>query len=92
MSRTYLNKQNYIGILKACLSARDDFANLTYHRDAFGNEYMILSDIIGQVCMLNVTGYDHSKLFHNIAEIECGKKPVNLITDPTERLRVARLK
>ena len=90
MSRTLLNKTQYIGGLKQCLSARDDFKDLVYRRTGKGKEYLILSDIIGNILMLDITGYDEAEIFHAIAQIECKHKPKCLIEDKAEKLRVAR--
>ncbi len=92
MSRVYREKNSYIGLLKKCLQAREDFADLTYHRDAKGNEYLILTDIIGQVEMFDITGFNEEKILANICFIMCGNKPNNMITDLHERMRIARLK
>ena len=92
MSRVYREKSNYIGLLRMCLQVREDYGNLTYRRDAQGNEYLILSDIIGQVSMFNITGFSEEKILANICYIMCGNTPNNIITDKKERMRIARLK
>ncbi len=87
------NRKQYIGALKACLSARNDFKDLEYVADIVKNkEYLILSDIIGQIAMLDVTGIDEADIFHTIAKIECGIMPKNIITDRTEKMRIATLR
>ena len=86
-------KKQYIGLLKACLSARDDFKDLEYYRDnSTAEEYLILTDIIGQICMLNITGQKEATIYHAVAEIECGKVPRNCITDKAELIRIAKLR
>ena len=85
-------RRTYIGALKACLSARNDFADLKYYRDiTTADEYLILSDIVGQVYMLNITGHSEAQIWHALAEIECGMMPNNAITDRAEMLRIAKL-
>lgn len=87
------NRKRYIGALKECLSARNDFGSLDYVADIISeNEYLILTDIIGQVLMLNITGYNDAMIFHAIAEIECGKAPSNIISDKAEMMRIAKLR
>ena len=43
----------YIGILKECLKAKNDFKDFKYYRSAKGEEYAVLSDIIGQILILD---------------------------------------
>lgn len=86
-------RAQYIGALKYCLKARDDFGNLEYVVDIISeHEYLILTDIIGQVCMLNITGYTEAMIYHVIAQIECDTVPSNLVTDKAEMMRIAKLR
>ena len=86
-------RMQYIGALKYCLKAREDFNDLEYIADIVGDgEYLILSDIIGQVCMLNITGYTEAMIYHTLAQIECGSVPINIITDKAEIMRIAKLR
>ena len=86
-------KKQYIGALKACLSVREDFKDLEYYRDSTtAEEYLIMSDIIGQVCMLNITGHNEANILHALAQIECGIVPRNCITDKAELMRIAKLR
>lgn len=88
-----MNRKQYIGALKYCLQARNDFNNLEYIADVVGEgEYLVLSDIIGQVCMLNITGYTEAMIYHTLAQIECGTAPINTITDKAEIMRIAKLR
>lgn len=91
MGRVYRTKENYIGLLKACESAREDFGDLKYCRNHKGEEYLILSNIIGNVFMFDITGYDNAQIKHVLAEIECGRKPNNYIENPSKRMEIARL-
>ena len=91
MSRVYRNKEAYIGLLGECLKAKDDFNDIAYCRDHKGNEYLILSDIIGQIGMFEITGYSEERIFHTVAKVECGIEPSNIIVDPHKRLEIARL-
>lgn len=87
------NRKQYIGALKKCLLAKDDFKDLEYVADIVKNkEYLILSDIIGQIAMLDITGIDEADIFHTIAKIECGIAPRNIITDKAEKMHIAKLK
>ena len=90
MSRVYYERKKYIGKLKECLNARDDFKDLSYFRNSKGEEYLIMSDIIGQVGMLDITGYCEAEILHCVAQIECGISPKNYITDKGKRLEIAR--
>lgn len=81
----------YIGKLRECLKARDDFKDLKYYRSAKGDEYMVMSDIIGQIVILDITGYSEDRLLRCVAEIICGEMPANVIHDREERLKIARL-
>lgn len=88
-----MQRTQYIGALKFCLQARKDFKDLEYVADIVGEgEYLILSDIIGQVCMLDITGYPNAMVCHSLAQIECGIPPMNLITDKAEIMRIATLR
>lgn len=74
-----------------CLEARNDFKDIKYYRSAKGEEYCVLSDIIGNILILDITGYSEDRIFHSVAEVECGKVPRNAITDKAEMLKIARL-
>lgn len=86
-----VSTENYIGSLKTCLDARDDFKDLKYYRSAKGEEYAVMSDIIGQVLILDITGYSEDRILECVAQVVCGKVPRNAITDREERLKIARL-
>ena len=86
-----VSTENYIGSLKTCLNARDDFKDLKYYRSAKGEEYAVMSDIIGQVLILDITGYSEDRILECIAQVICGKVPKNAITDRSEMLKIARL-
>lgn len=91
MSMIYRRKDQYVGLLKECLAAKKDFGNLKYKRDSRGNEYLILSDIIGQTAILDITGYDEEKILHIVATVINGKTPRNIVTDRQERMRIASI-
>lgn len=86
-----VSTENYIGSLKTCLNARNDFKDLKYYRSAKGEEYAVMSDIIGQVLILDITGYSEDRILECIAQVICGKVPRNAITDRSEMLKIARL-
>lgn len=83
--------ERYIGELRTILRVRDDFKDIGYYRNAVGAEYMVLSDIIGHIIILDVTGFEPTDILHNVAEILNGKTPKNAITDRAEMLKIARL-
>lgn len=92
MSRTYATRMNHIKALNDVLSAREDFKSLELHRHhATGEEYMFLTDIIGHVFMFDVTGYTRANINHTLAQIECGEKPRNLISDNAKKLELAKM-
>lgn len=91
MSRVYRTKENYIGLLKACEAARQDFGDLKYCRNHKGEEYLILQDVIGHTFMFDITGYNNAEIMHTLALIECGHKPNNLIKDTDKMYEIARL-
>lgn len=85
-----VNRKRYIGILKECLNARSDFKDLEYYKNwNTGEETLILSDIVGRVVMLNITGLPEAQILHSLAQIECGQTPANAITDTAEMMRIA---
>lgn len=85
-----VNRKHYIGILNECLKARSDFKKLEYFRNwNTGEETLILSDIIGRVVMLNITGLPEAQIFHSLAQVECGQTPTNAVTDTAEMMRIA---
>lgn len=86
-----VSTEAYIGRLRECLKAKDDFKDLRYVRSAKGDEYAVLSDIIGQILILNITGFSEEKILHCIAEVVCGEVPANAILDRKEMLNIARL-
>lgn len=81
----------YIGKLKERLKAKDDFKDFKYYRSAKGDEYAVLSDIIGNILILDITGYSEDRILHCVAKVLNGETPVNAVLDRTERLKVARL-
>lgn len=81
----------YIGKLSECLKAKDDFKDINYYRNSEGKEYMVMRDIIGQTLMMDITGYTEAKILRCVSEVVCEEVPANLITDPEERLKIARL-
>lgn len=91
MSRIYRTKENYISLLKAVESAREDFGNLEYRRNHKGEEYLILTNIIGNVYMFDITGYSCAQVKHILSMIECGIKPKNMIEDTKKRMEIAKL-
>ena len=87
-----MKRRNYIGVLKECLSARSDFNDLKYVRDiTTDDEFLVLSDIIGQVYMLDITGQKEAQIWHSLAQIECKEVPSNAVTDRTEMMRIAKM-
>lgn len=91
MGRIYRTKENYIGLLRACESARSDFGDLKYCRNHKGEEYMVLQDIIGHTFMFDITGYSNAQIKHTLALVECGKVPDNFIKNTEKMLEIARL-
>ena len=92
MSKTYATRVNHIKALNAVLSAREDFDSLELHRhNATGEEYLFLKDIIGHVFMFDVTGYTRASINHTLAQVDCGIKPRNLITDDAKKLELAKM-
>lgn len=86
------NRKKYIGALKECLEARSDFGDLVWKQDWTANkEYLVLTDIIGGVLMLDVTGKTEAEILHAIAMVECGKAPAEAITDRSEMMRIAQM-
>lgn len=93
MKPQIISKANYIGALKECLSARSDFNDLEYFRDRkTADEYLILSDIVGHIFILNITGYKGAMIYHALAQIECGIIPDCFISDKAEQMRIAKLR
>lgn len=92
MSRNYATRMNHIKALNVILSARDDFdaLELRKHNDT-GKEYLFLKDIVGHIFIFDVTGFPLSGINHTLAEVECGKRPSNLISDNSKKLEIARL-
>lgn len=86
------SRKQYIGILKECLEAREDFKDLDYVVDVPNSkEYLILSDIVGQVAMLDITERKEADIFHMLAQIECEIVPDSFITDKAKKMEIARL-
>ena len=83
--------ETYIGLLGECLKARNDFKSFKYYRTASVEEYAVLTDIIGGVLILDITGYNRERILQNIAEIITGRMPSNAVTDRTRMLEIARL-
>ena len=90
--RSYRSKEQYIETLAEILNARDDFKDLEYHRHPTnGQEYLFMSAMTGEVFMFDITGCDEASIYHMMAQIECGIRVPNLITDTAQRLEIGRL-
>lgn len=83
------SKMQYIGALKEVLNARDDFDDIKYFMCG-DKEYIFLSDIIGAVAVLDVTGYTNADILKCIALVELGKAPKNYVADKAKRLEIAK--
>ena len=83
-------RKQYIQALEFVLSAKDDFKKLDYYR-LNGEEYIFLTDLLGQVAILDVTGYSDANIYHALAIIECNGTPRCYISDPKKRLELGRL-
>jgi hypothetical protein len=94
MSRVYKSKEQYIETLAEVLVAREDFKDLEYRRHPTnGEEYMILTSMVGEVIMFNITGYSEARILRCVSLVECqGFGAVdNLITDFNKRLEIGKL-
>ena len=92
MNKYYRNKKEFVTLLKAVLSSRDDFKDLQYYRhNATGEEWLVLTDIRGGVFFFDITGYPEHKVFHTIAEVEAGKPASNWITDRSKQLEIGKI-
>jgi hypothetical protein len=90
MSRVYRSRQEYMEKLKDVMEVREDFKDLKYCRTAEGEEYLMLSNIIGQVYFFNITGYTEAKIFHTMAVLECGNEPSNFVKERSKLLELGR--
>lgn len=85
-------RKQYIEALNFVLSARDDFSKLEYFRhNADGSEYIFLTDMVGQVAILDVTGYSNASIYHALSIIECGGRPRCYVKDQQKRLELGKL-
>ena len=85
-------RKQYIEALNFVLSARDDFKKLEYFRhNADGSEYLFLTDMVGQVAILDVTGYSDASIYHALAIIECGGRPRCYVKDQKKRLELGKM-
>ena len=91
MSRVYRNRKEYIESLKEVMSAKEDFKNLEYYRSSDSREeFLFLTDIIGRVFYFDITGLPNDKVYHSMAQIECGVQPDCFIADRKRILEVAK--
>lgn len=92
MGRYYRNKKEFVTLLKAVLTSREDFKDLEYYRhNATGEEWLILTDIRGGAFYFDITGYTPHKIFHTVSEIECGIPAPNWITDSSKQLEIGKI-
>lgn len=92
MSRLYRNKAEYIENLREVMSAREDFKDLTYHKNpTTQEEYLFLSDIVGRMFYFDITGMRNEDIFHSMAKIECGEQPDNFISDKAKMMEIGKL-
>ena len=85
-------RKQFIQALNVILSARDDFKRLEYYRhNADGSEYIFLTDMVGQVAILDVTGYTDANIYHALAIIECGGRPRCYIRDQKKCLELGKM-
>ena len=92
MSRLYRNKQEYIDNLRTVIDAKEEFKDLTYHKNpTTQEEYLFMTDIIGHVFMFDITGMKNEDIFHVMAMVECGQKPECFINDPHKMFELGKL-
>ena len=87
----YTTRENYIKALNYVLSAKENFKGLKYCRDSQTNEeYLIMSNVIGEAFVFDVTGITDAEMYHSIAVIEAGKVPSNFITDRKKLIDIGK--
>ena len=88
---SYRDLQQYVESLSQVLEVKQNFKDLTHHHNVEdGKDYLLLTTIIGQACMFDITGCSKAHIFHIIAEVDCKIKPKELIEDKERLLALGR--
>lgn len=90
IDKMYRSKKEYVeGNLAAALKPVRDFGSIEYARDPITNEEFIkLTETIGSVWFINVTGYTKSEILKTICIMVLEKHPEDLIKT-RDRMREA---
>lgn len=87
------NKRDYVAMLGELLSVMDDFGSIEYANSyVTEQEYIKMSDTIGNVCFMNVTAFSESEILRDVCKvIAAGDLPFSIITDTATKKKIAHL-
>ena len=94
----YTDKRDYVSALKAILEPVQDFEDIKYARSyVTEEEYVKISDQLGNAAFLDVTGMTKAELLKEVArvilldELRGGCTPESVVTNIIEKRKVAPL-
>lgn len=93
MDRMYADKKAYVERdLAATLKPLQDFGRIEYARDAITNEeYIKLTETIGSVYFVNVTGSSKSAILKEVCLMALERNPIGLVRTTEKKREVNRL-
>lgn len=93
MDRMYAAKKAYVeNDLAAMLRPFEDFGRIEYARDAITNEeYVKLSEALGDVFFVNVTGSSEAAIGREVCRMALERNPEGLIRTKEKKRAVNRL-
>lgn len=93
IERMYAAKKAYVEKdLAAMLKPLDDFDRIQYARDSITNEeYIKLTETIGSVYFVNVTGNSESAILKEVCRMALERNPIGLIRTIEKKREVNRL-
>ena len=87
------NTRDYVSMIGELLSVLDDFDSIEYANSyVTEQEYVKLSDTIGNVCFMNVTAFSESEILRDVCKVvAAGDLPFSIITDTATKKKIAHL-
>ena len=86
------NRKEYLKALEGALKAKKDFKGLRYEQVVeTGQEFMFITDLIGNTYFFDITGYSNEMVFRTVCLMEAGIKPEALILEIDKKREIAEM-
>lgn len=88
-----LDKRNFVEKLNEVFDVMDDFCEIRYaYNYVTEQEYLKVSDTIGNVVFMNVTAFSESEILRDVCKIVAsGDLPFSIIHDTATKKKIAHL-